>query len=162
VEGQAAEALFDSGIRALHQTTDLTAAGEIAEDRGGYWSEIYDNGLPYAPNAYTTGSVYDLDAYVVQTVQQLMDGTFESGVYYNNMANGGIKPGPFGPAIGDDTKAMLQEVIDKMTADEFAVFTGPLTDQEGNEVLAAGETGDLDFLIAMDWLMDGVQGSLPG
>ena len=161
VEGQAAEALFDTGVKAIIQTTDLTSTGEIAEERGGYWSEIYDNGLPYAPNAYTIGGVYDLDSYVIQTVQQLIDGTFESGVYYNNMANGGIKPGPMGPAIDDETKSKLQETIDKMTAGEFSVFTGPLFDQEGNEVLPAGEVADTDFLITMDFLLDGVQGSLP-
>jgi basic membrane lipoprotein Med (substrate-binding protein (PBP1-ABC) superfamily) len=162
VEGQAAEALFDTGIKAVIQTTDLTAAGEIAEERGGYWSEIYDDGSPYAPNAYTIGGVYDLDSYVIQTVQQLIDGTFESGVYYNDMANGGIKPGPMGPALDEETKGMLQETIDQMTAGEFSVFTGPLVDQDGNEVLPDSEVADVDFLITMDFLLEGVEGSLPG
>lgn len=161
IERQAAEGLFDAGIRAIIQTTDLTAAGEVAEQRGGYWSEIYDDGSPYAPNAYTVGGILDLDTYVTQTVQQLIDGTFQSGIYYNNMANGGIRPGPIGPAIDQETRTRIEEVIEQMTADEFAIFTGPLVDQEGNEVLAEGEVADIDFLVTMDFLLDGVQGSLP-
>ena len=47
-------------------------------------------------------------------------------------------------------------------AGDFHPFTGPITDNEGNEVVADGETPDDGALLGMDYLVAGVIGSAEG
>ena len=45
--------------------------------------------------------------------------------------------------------------------DRYTVMAGPLYDNEGNELLAEGETFTLEELINCYWLLDNVIGDLP-
>ena len=50
----------------------------------------------------------------------------------------------------------------EMMAGGFAIFTGPLKDNQGNEVIAAGTAlGQTDVVLeSMDYLVEGVRGQI--
>ncbi len=56
----------------------------------------------------------------------------------------------------------IEEVKARMAGEEpFLAFVGPLKDQEGKVQIAAGTTPDIETLESMDWLAEGVVGSIP-
>jgi simple sugar transport system substrate-binding protein len=44
----------------------------------------------------------------------------------------------------------------------FAVWTGPIKDNTGKEVLAAGQVADDGFLRGINFYVNGVEGKVPG
>lgn len=51
--------------------------------------------------------------------------------------------------------------LKKIENEEVAVFSGPLKDRDGKDLLAKGQKGDLTFIESMHWLAPGVEGTLP-
>jgi len=132
-----------------------------SQARGGYWIEIYDNGQRFAPEAYLTGALLELGGYFAEVAQQMIDGTYEAGNTYLTLGAGLLSPGPYADFLSDETVAMLDAAVEGMTSGDLNVFTGPLNDQDGNQVLADGEVADLGFLLGMDFLLEGVVGGFP-
>jgi basic membrane protein A len=67
----------------------------------------------------------------------------------------------YGPAVTDAAKKQADDVKAKMIAGTFDIFKGPLKDNKGKEVLAAGKTQkqtDIE-LEKMNYLVEGVNGS---
>ena len=161
IEGQAAESLFDTGVRAVAQVTELTTAGEVAQARGGYWIEIYDNGQRFAPEAYLTGALLELGGYFAEVAQQMIDGTYEAGNTYLTWGQEHCRRVRM--RISSLTRPLPYSTRpwNGMTSGDLVVFTGPLNDQDGNQVLADGEVGDLGFLLGMDFLLEGIIGGFP-
>ena len=161
IEGQAAESLFDTGVRAVAQVTELTTGGEVAQSRGGYWIELYDNGQRFAPEAYLTGMLLELDSLFINVAQAMIDGTYEAGYNYLNLETGTLSPGPIADFIDADTKALIEQVTAEFRSGERKVFTGPLSDRDGNQILADGETASFEMLVTMGFLLEGVIGDMP-
>ena len=44
----------------------------------------------------------------------------------------------------------------------FAVWTGPIKDNSGKEVLAAGTVADDAFLRGINFYVNGIEGTVPG
>ena len=71
---------------------------------------------------------------------------------------------PFGSMVPDDVKKMANDEIAKFKAGEetiFTVFTGPLKDNTGADKVPAGTAMTDKDLLGMDWLVEGVEGSIP-
>lgn len=162
VEGEAAQSLLDAGADVLAQHQDTPATGEAAEEAGAFWVGYNDNMEQFAPDAWLTGPVWDWGPFYTETAQQVIDGTWESEQYYGNMADGLVTLAPVADSVPqevrDEIEAVQQEIIDGT----FAPFTGPIVDQDGNEVAADGEVIPLEDLLATDYFVQGVIGSPEG
>jgi basic membrane protein A len=55
----------------------------------------------------------------------------------------------------------LDTVKAGLKAGTYAVWKGPIVDQDGKTVLKAGETADDKFLHGINFYVQGVQGKLP-
>lgn len=68
--------------------------------------------------------------------------------------------------IADDVPQEIKDRVAKAKAGmqdgSFAVWTGPIKDNAGKEVLAAGTVGDLKFLSGINFYVAGVEGKVPG
>ena len=83
-----------------------------------------------------------------------------------NFVRGGLKEGfvktsAYGPAVGDAAKKQADAAKADMMKGGYIIFKGPLKDNKGKEIIAAGkEYGQTDlWLEKMDWLTDGVIGA---
>ncbi len=68
----------------------------------------------------------------------------------------------YGPAVTDPARKMADDTKAKMIAGSFDIFKGPLKDNKGATVIAAGKTlkqTDLE-LEKMNYLVEGVNGSI--
>jgi simple sugar transport system substrate-binding protein len=71
---------------------------------------------------------------------------------------------PYGPAVSAAAKAKADAVKAEMMKGGFVIFKGPLKDNKGNVVIAAGKSIDQfdPELEKMNYLVEGVVGSIPG
>ena len=56
---------------------------------------------------------------------------------------------------------LIEEAAAAMRGGSFHPLTGPITDQDGTEKLAAGEVIEDGALLGIDWLVTGVETRLP-
>ena len=144
IEKQAAESLLDAGVDVLAQHQDTTAAGVAAEAKGAKWVGYNSDVKEAAPAAWLTAP------------------TWNWGPYYGSMADGMVTLGSFGESVDADTQSAITAKGEEIIAGSFAPFTGPISDQDGKEVLAAGEKAELGALLSMSYFVKGVIGSAKG
>ncbi len=162
VEKEAAEALLNGGSDVIAQHQDTPSAGEAAQTAGGYWVGYNDDMSRFAPEAWLTAPVWDWGPFYISAVEAVRDGTWESDQYYGNMADGMVTLADVADVVPEDVRSEIATVQDQIIDGSFAPFTGPVTDQDGNVVVADGEVPDLGTLLGMDYFVSGVVGSATG
>jgi basic membrane protein A len=161
IEKQAAESLLAAGADVLTQHQDTPATGEAAEAAGAKWVGYHDDMSAFAPTGWLTASMWDWGPFYVKTAKQVLDGTWKSGQYYGDMADGLVKLAPFGPSVDDATKQLIADREKAIEDGSFAPFNGPITDQAGRERIPAGTSASLADLLSIDYLVQGVVGDIP-
>ena len=68
---------------------------------------------------------------------------------------------PFGKNVPEDVQAKVEEIKKSLVAGELEIFKGPIYDNKGELRVAEGETIALEDLLSMNWLVKGVNGSIP-
>ena len=83
------------------------------------------------------------------------------------MDTGLVQIGSLADDVAAETKTLIDEKSGEIIAGTFDPFTGPVNDQDGNEIIAAGEVPP-DFadeglsLLGMSVFVEGVVGSAEG
>ena len=162
-EKKAAESLVGSwGADVLGQNVDSPAAGQYAKSKGIGWVGYDNNASKYAGSSWLTAAVYDWGPYYLSRVKAAMDGTWKSGFYYGSIKDGFTGLAPYGPKVTAKTKAMIAAKKAAIVSGKFNVFAGPLYDQSGALKVPKGTTLKvLPDLYAMNWLVRGIEGSVP-
>jgi simple sugar transport system substrate-binding protein len=77
------------------------------------------------------------------------------------LADGFIKMSAYGPSVGAEARKHADAVKAEIMKGGYTVFKGPLKDNKGNEVIAAGKAYPETAieLESTSWLVDGVKGS---
>ena len=153
---QAANALLDSGVDFLFGVMDEPTFLQLAEEAGvwtGYWNLDFRTA---APTKYV--SHYDLSEFgpfYVEQCQRVLDGTW---VAHNEVVLLDTPIGDWGPNVPQDVQDAVADVAAKIDSGEMHVYEGPMTDNQGNQVLAAGETLNSLQAYEVDWAVEGVSG----
>jgi basic membrane protein A len=135
IEKEASESLLDAGVDVLGMHQDTTAAGVAAEARGAKWVGYNSDVKEAAPAAWLTAPTWNWGPFYVQTAKAVAGGTCPSDEYYGSMADGMVTLASFGDSVDADTQALIAEKAAAIIDGSFAPFTGPVTDQDGNEVV---------------------------
>jgi basic membrane protein A len=162
-EKKAAESLVsEDKVDVLGQNVDSPATGQVAEADGIPWVGYDSDSSNFAPKSWLTASVYNWGPYYLKRVKEAIAGTWKSGFYYGTINDGFTKLAPYGPGVSAATKALIatkEKAIENGTLDPFA---GPITDQAGKVVVAAGKKLTINQLYSVNWLVKGVIGSPKG
>lgn len=162
-ETEAATALINGGADVLFQNTDSPSVLKTAESMGkrafGWDSDM----TAYGPKAHLASAVINWTPYYTKSVKEALDGTWKTGP--NQWW--GVKEGAMDlVSIADDVPAEVKARIDQVKAGlkdgSFAIWKGPILDNEGKEVLAADKVADDDFLRGINFYVKGVEGKVPG
>ena len=161
-EGDAAKTLIDQGADIITQHTDSPAPLQVAEERGAMAFGQASDMLAFAPTAHLTAIVNNWGPYYVARTQEAMDGTWKSGDVWDGMTAGMIVMASYNEgSLPADVIADAKAVEESIRTGAFHPFTGPIVNQDGEEVLAAGEVmGDGD-LLGMSYFIEGVDGFIP-
>jgi simple sugar transport system substrate-binding protein len=161
-EAEAANSLVDQGADVLTAHVDSPKVIiETAERRGVFSTGYHASQAKLAPKGYLTGAEWNWEVVYKDYVNKVKKGEPWSHLVRGGFKEGYIKMSPYGAAVPDDARKKADEAKAKLLAGDFAVFKGPLKDNKGKELLAAGsEQGQTDInLEKMDYLVDGVKGS---
>ncbi|MCI8650596.1 MAG: BMP family ABC transporter substrate-binding protein [Anaerotruncus sp.] len=161
VEKQVAMELLNSGCGVLGQHCDTTAPQVAAQEKGGF--AVGYNAATYdaAPQAYLTSPLWDWGVYYTKQVQDAIDGKWASSNYWGEMKDGIVSLDALSPNCPEGSQAAVDEAKAKLDDGSLQVFGGPLKDNQGNEKVAQGVVMTDAEMLAFDWFVDNVIGSVP-
>ena len=159
VEGDAAQAVLDKGADVIAMHQDSTAAGEKAEAAGARWVSYNSDMSAFAPNAFLTAPVWNWGPRYVEIIEAAKAGNYSPTSFWGSMADGTVDLAPIASDVDQSVVDMVMEAKAAIIAGDLHPFTGPLNDQDGNQVLGAGEVMDDGPMLGMMFFIEGVIGS---
>ncbi|MBT3323306.1 MAG: BMP family ABC transporter substrate-binding protein [Anaerolineae bacterium] len=149
LEKEAAASLFDAGASVVMTGADTPAPAEVAPE--GKYGITYDYSGNCVVDACLTSMYWNWGPVYGRIVEESMAGTWVGGWEYFDADSGAM--GLLGfmegeemmPGVVDlpaEDLALINDTMAAMLAGEFTrfdVFAGPITDNQGNEILAEGE-----------------------
>jgi basic membrane protein A and related proteins len=161
-EAETVNALVDQGVDVIVANVDSPkVAVETAERRGimscGYHTDL----SALAPNGFLTGAEWNW----------AKGGDFvkawQTGGPYPNLYRGGFRQemvalSPFGRAVPHNVQEAVLAARQGFLDDTLKLYKGPLKDNKGNQVIAAGQeisNTDNAFKLNVKWLVEGAIGS---
>ncbi|MGE8318890.1 MAG: BMP family ABC transporter substrate-binding protein [Comamonas sp.] len=161
-ETEAATSLINGGADILFQNTDSPAVLKTAEEKGkrafGWDSDM----TAYGPKAHLGSAIINWTPYYSKVVNDTLNGSWKSGHVWWGVKEGSIDLVSLAADVPDNAKAKLDEVKKGLKDGSFSIWKGPIKDNGGKEVLAAGATADDNFMRGINFYVQGVDGKVPG
>jgi simple sugar transport system substrate-binding protein len=161
-EAEAATSLINGGVDVMYQNTNSPAVLKTAEERGARAFGKDGDMSAFAPKAHLGSAVIDWTPYYSKVVEDTLAGNWQGGAFWWGVKEGAIDL----LKIADDVPQEIKDRVEKARAGlkdgSFAVWTGPIKDNTGKELLAAGQVADLPFLTGINFYVAGVEGKVPG
>jgi basic membrane protein A and related proteins len=161
-EAEATNSLIDQGADVItcHVDGPKTVV-ENAARRGAMVCGYHVNQATLAPKAYLTGAEWDWETLYPRLINMFVAGETIPNFYRGGLKEGLVKVSPYGPLVGEAARKHADDVKAQLTAGSYVIFKGPITDNKGNTVIAAGvDRGQTDpELEKMDYLVSGVIGA---
>jgi basic membrane protein A len=163
-EAEAANSLIDGGVDVLTMHVDSPKViVETAEKRGIFVSGYHASQAPLAPKGYLTGAEWNWAKIYTNYVNWVKDGKTYPHLLRGGLKEGFVKMSPYGKAVPAAAKTKADAAKAALTAGKLVIYKGPLKDNTGKEVIAAGvERPQTDIeLEKMNYLVEGVVGKIP-
>jgi len=161
-EAEATNSLIDQGVDVLtcHVDGPKTMV-ENAARRGAMVCGYHVNQSPLAPKAYLTGAEWNWEALYPKFVKMMLAGETIPNFYRGGLKEEIVKVSPYGEAVSEQARKHADDIKAKLVAGNYTIFKGPIADNKGKTVIAAGtERGQKDTeLEKMDYLVEGVIGA---
>lgn len=161
VERDAADSLLDVGADVLTMHQDAPATLQAAEARGAYVIGYNSDMREFAPNAFLTAPVWHWGALYTKIAEQVSNGTWKSEQIWYGMKENLVQLAELSSKVPADVKAIVADKTNAIKTGAFHPFAGPIKDQSGKVVIAAGQTPTDGELLGMNFFVQGVQGTIP-
>lgn len=163
LEREAARTLFEAGADVI--VSDMSSPGIPSfADREGLLFSSYDQDMSEVnPESWMGGFRIRWDAYYKKAVEDMIAGVWEPELYYGGIAEGMLVEAAYGPAVTQAVLDAIEEKKQELISGSFEVFRGPISDNDGVERVADGESlGLVEVQGCCDWLVSFLEGaSLP-
>lgn len=160
LEAQAAQTLIDNGAMVVGQHSDTTAPAATAQANGVFHVGYNADMIAAAPDASLLSPRINWGVYYTYAINCLLSGEAIAQDWCQGLDTGAVYLSPLNTAIA---AAGTQDALDAAQAalldGSLQVFAGPLTDQDGKLIVAAGEffdEGSQASAPAWDHLLAGV------
>ena len=160
-EKQAAVALVEAGADVVAQHQDTPSPVQGAAGKGAWAIGSESDMRSFAPDRYLTGTIWNWCPFYTRAVEMVRSGKFEPGEFYGGLDDGTVSIAPLHEAVPAKIRALVEERRKALSAGSFDYWKGPLEDNRGKEVVAAGATLGIADVNGMSWLAAGVEGALP-
>jgi basic membrane protein A and related proteins len=161
-ETEAATALINGGADVLFQNTDSSAVLQTAEKMGkrafGWDSDM----TAYGPKAHLGSAIINWGPYYIKATREALEGKWTTGSSWWGVTEGAIDMVSVAADVPDDTKKRIDEIKAGLKAGTYNIWKGPLTGQDGKEILAKDAVADDKFLSGVMFYVKGVEGKIPG
>jgi basic membrane protein A and related proteins len=161
-EAEATNSLVDVGVDVVTCHVDgPKTVMENAARRGAMVSSYHVSAAPLAPQAHLTGAEWNWEVLYPRFATMFTKGETIPNFYRGGLKESLVKVAPYGPKVAEAARKQADDVKAKLVAGSYVIFKGPLKDNKGNTVIAAGtERGQTDpVLEEMNYLVEGVIGA---
>jgi simple sugar transport system substrate-binding protein len=113
----------------------------------------------FAPDVFFAAPYAKWGPFFVERAQAVIDGTWESQGVFATTGDGITNIYLSKKNVSAEAKAEVKALRKQIADGSLVVFTGPINAQDGSEIVAAGEEGDLEVLSGL--FVEGVIGDFP-
>lgn len=163
-ERDAAQTLIDQGADVLTHHSASTAVAQTAQanfrSRGVRVVSYPSDMRAFAPDAQLVAIVHRWGGFYTRVAQSVLDGTWKPTPVWGGIASGMVDVDAFGADVARDIVAAVQSRRAAIVGGTLVPFAAPLVDNRGAVRLARGALTDAQIK-TMDWLVEGVVGSVP-
>ena len=161
-EREAAMTLFNQGVEVIAFHTGSTAVMSAAQERGRLAIAYHSDMRQAVPDAQVLAITHQWGDYYTGRAKAALGGNWKSAALWGGVKEGMIRVDSFGPKV---PKQVADEVLARqrdIAAGRLHPFKaqGAMLDNQGREVLAAGNTLSDGQIMVMNFLVQGVQGRL--
>ena len=160
-EREAALTLINQGADVLTNHSGSPAVAQAAEEKGVMLLAYQSDMARFAPKAQLAAVTHHWGGYYTQVATSMLAGTWSAQPVWGGMKDGLVQLSALSPSLPAQVKAGLLQRQQAVVAGRLKPFAGPLQDNTGRSRLAAGANLDDGQIAGMDWLVQGVTGSLP-
>ena len=161
-ESETATSLINGGVDVMYQNTNSPAVLKTAEERGVRAFGKDGDMSAFAPKAHLGSAVVDWTPYYTKVTQDTLDGKWQSGAFWWGVKEGAIDLLKIADDVPQDLKDRVAKARAGLKDGSFQVWTGPVSDNTGKQVLTAGQVADVPFLSGINFFVQGVEGKVPG
>jgi basic membrane protein A len=162
-EAEATNSLADQGIDVITSHVDgPKVVIETAERRGMFSCGYHANQQKLAPKGYLTGAEWNWANVYRGFIEKAQKGEPLPNFVRGGLAEGFIKMSPYGPAVPEAGRKHADAVKAEIMKGGFSVFKGPMKDNHGKDIIAAGKVYQETAieLESMNYLVEGVIGAI--
>ncbi|MDB5841926.1 MAG: rane protein [Herminiimonas sp.] len=160
-ERDAAMTMIGQGVDVLIQNTDSPATLQAAEEKGVHAFGWDSDMSAFGSKAHLGSAIIDWVPYYTQSIQSVLDGTWKNGETWWGVKEKSIDLVKINASVPEDVKKLVDDKKAALAAGSTHVFMGPIVDQSGKEVAAAGKEPEIGMLKGMNFYVKGVEGSIP-
>lgn len=159
-ERDAALTLVGQGADVLTNHSGSPAVPQVAEEKGVKLLAYQSDMRKFAPTAQLAAVTHHWGGYYTRVAQAVQAGRWQARPVWGGMKDGLVQLSGWSPAIGAAQRAQVEQRQVQIETGRFQPFSGRLQDNTGQLRLAQGALDDAQ-IARMDWLVQGVTGSLP-
>jgi basic membrane protein A len=161
-EAEAAKGLIDRGVDVLAAHLDSTVTVVQTAEKNHLYSVGYHADVHHlAPKGWLAGECWDFGPFYLDTVRSVLNHTWKPGddslgskFHYGKLS-------VIGPVVPKSLQEQALALLRDIDGGKMVIFKGPMKDRDGRQRLAAGEVPGNDYLGKVDWLVPGIEGSVP-
>ncbi len=162
LEAEAAKSLIDQGVDVLMSQSDSSVAVVTVAEKNNLYSVGSHADLSHlAPHGWLTGSKWNWGPLYVKFVQSILDHSWKPENNRYGPKDNCIQLSSFGSAVPVAVQKEALAAFQKIKMGKFFVFKGPIKNREGVVKIPAGKIADSYYLETMDWVVEGIEGSIP-
>ena len=159
-EREAAMTLFNQDVDVVAFHTGSTAVMAAAQERGKMAVAYHSDMRKVGPDAQIVAVTHQWGDYYTRRVKAVMDGSWKAGSLWGGVREGMIRVGDFGPKVPGKVQDEVLGLQKAIGSGKLYPFTGPITDNEGREVLSKGRRLSDEQILNMNYLVQGVVGKI--
>jgi len=161
-EAEATNSMVDQGADVITCHVDSPkVVVETAEKRGAMVCGYHASQASLAPKGYLTGAEWNWEELYPKFVTMFMKGETIPNLVRGGLKEHIVKQGAYTSLVSAEARKHADDVKGKLTAGSYVIFKGPIKDNTGKTVVAAGtEHVQTDIALeSMNYLVEGVIGA---
>lgn len=161
-EKDAVATLVAQGADIISGSPNTPVQGLAAEEKGVWAIGSTGDFSAYVKKGQLVSFELDWSAAHIEATRAVLDGTWAPSARWRGLGEGGfVKMTTSSPDLPAEVAAEMAAAEAAIVDGSLQIFAGPLKDNTGAEKVAEGAVMSDDEVKGMNWLVEGVQGTLP-
>ena len=159
-ERDAAFTLFNQSVDVITFHTASNAVMVAAQERGKMAIAYHSDMRKVAPDAQLMAVTHEWGAYYTQRVLAVQKGQWRTGNVWGGLKEGMIRVGDYGPKLPAKVRDEIVKLQKDIVQGKRHPFQGPIVDNEGKAIVAAGQKLSDIQILNMNYGVAGVMGKI--